>query len=475
YAALVPSGALSEAGDRIRLARGQSVVLFPVPAGSTASRVAQQISGPLLSVSTGYATAKDTATTSLDYRATSGSTVFAALPGQSKLAAGTACELGHYDSIYGSMRVCSGERLAWSVPLVSPTSTLPLDRASASDRTAIIAQLKRDAADTSPLPADTYFGGKALYRLANLLTIARSLGVSDVAAALRSRLNTALHLWADPRGCTDRPTQCFVYDPAMHGIVGLAASFGSDQFNDHHFHYGYFLYAAGVLAKDDPSVARELAPVIDLLAADLATSGASTLFPERRTFDPYTGHSWASGFSPFADGNNQESSSEAVNAWNGLALWADATGNAGLRTEARWMLSSEIASARADWVDGDLSSFAGFQHEIVSINWGGKRDYATWFSPDPNAMLGIQLIPMSPVSTYLAGDPARIRRNLAEATPHGFGVQFGDYLLMYSALAGPADLTKARAAAAKLPDTAIDDADSRTYVLAWLAWLASRE
>ncbi len=468
YAALTPAGALSESGDRIRLTHGQSVVLFPVPDGSTAAHIAQSVSGPLVSVSTGYSIGSDTATTSLDYRATGGTTVFAALPGQ-KLAAGTSCELGRFDSIYGAMRVCAGERLAWSVPLASAKSALPLDRLGASDRTAIIAQLKKDAADTTPLPADTYFGGKALYRLANLLTIARALDVTTVADALKSRLSSALRQWTDPSGCESRPTQCFVYDPAMHGIVGLAASFGSDQFNDHHFHYGYFLYAAGVLAKDDPAVARELAPVMDLLAADLATSGPSTLFPERRTFDPYTGHSWASGFSPFADGNNQESSSEAVNAWNGLTLWADATGNGSLKTEAQWMLSSETASARADWIGGDLSSFTGFQHEIVSLNWGGKRDYATWFSPDPNAILAIQLIPMSPASTYLAGDPERIRRNVEEATPHGFDVQFGDYLLMYSALAGGADLEKARAAAATLPDTSIDDADSRTYLMAWLA------
>lgn len=469
YAALSPAGSISDSGDRIRLTRGQSVVLFPVPGGSTAAAVAASVSGPLEAVSTAYSTGQSTATTSLDYRAAGGHSVVAALPSQSRLAAGTTCKLGHYDSIYGTMRVCSGERLAWSVPLASEDGSLSLDRVSASDRTAIVGQLRRDAADTRPLPADTYFGGKALYRLANLLTIARSVGASDVAGALATRLTTALRQWSDPHGCAARPTQCFVYDPAMHGIVGLAASFGSDQFNDHHFHYGYFLYAAGVLAHLDPSVTHTLAPVMNLLAADLATSGASTLFPQRRTFDPYTGHSWASGFSPFADGNNQESSSEAINAWNGLALWADATGNGALHTEARWMLSSEIASARSDWVDGDLSSFTGFQHKIVSINWGGKRDYATWFSPDPNAMLGIQLIPMGPESAYLAGDPARIRRNLAEATPHGFGVQFGDYLLMYSALAGPADLTKARATAAKLPASAIDDANSRTYLLAWLA------
>ena len=51
-------------------------------------------------------------------------------------------------------------------------------------------------------------------------------------------------------------------------------------------------------------------------------------------------------------------------------------------------------------------------------------------------MLGILLIPMSPASTYLAGDPARIEANVAEATGGKFEQKFGDYLLMYAALAG---------------------------------------
>ena len=72
----------------------------------------------------------------------------------------------------------------------------------------------------------------------------------------------------------------------------------------------------------------------------------------------------------------------------------------------------------------------------MSLNWGGKRDYATWFSPEPAAMLGILVIPMSPASTYLGGDPDRITANVEEATGGEFDQKFGDYLLMYAALAG---------------------------------------
>ena len=102
------------------------------------------------------------------------------------------------------------------------------------------------------------------------------------------------------------------------------------------------------------------------------------------------------------------------------------------------------------------------------LNWGGKRDYGTWFSPKPAAKLGILLLPMSPSSTYLAGSPETIRANVADAVGTDVDQKFGDYILMYSALAGPADRDRALAAARKLSDTSLDDGMSRTYLLAWL-------
>ena len=98
-----------------------------------------------------------------------------------------------------------------------------------------------------------------------------------------------------------------------------------------------------------------------------------------------------------------------INAWNGLALWAAASGQAALGTEATWLMSTEAASVRAYWTDPDLSAFGAFTHKVVAINWGGKRDYATWFSPEPSAMLGIQLIPMNPASGWLGQGVAPAR------------------------------------------------------------------
>ena len=277
----------------------------------------------------------------------------------------------------------------------------------------------------------------------------------------------------DPKGCDKRAAFCFVYDPATKGIVGLTPSFGSDEYNDHHFHYGYFLYTAGLLAADDQSLATKWKPVMDLVAADIASTDSGGLFPSRRNFDAYNAHSWASGTSPFGDGNNQESTSEAVNAWVGLSLWASATKNQPLGTEATWMLSGEQETALLYGLALDKKDpvYKGFGHQVTTLSWGGKRDYATWFSPAPAAMLGILLLPSTPSSvSYLKSvGTDQIRAEVTEATKDsGFQQKFGDYLLMYSALAGEQDREAALKTAASLDAQWVDDGNSKSYLLAWL-------
>jgi endo-1,3(4)-beta-glucanase len=208
--------------------------------------------------------------------------------------------------------------------------------------------------------------------------------------------------------------------------------------------------------------------VMDLLAADIATPADTGFFPQWRPFDAYASHSWASGTSPFADGNNQESSSEAVNAWAGLALWARARGDKATEQQATWMHSLETQTALAYWLAPDMSAFSGFQHHIVGIGWGAKRDYATWFSPDPTAILMIQVLPASPSAGYLAASPDRVSAAITEAVGSGdYRKTYGDYCLLYSSLAGKDAAAKALDTAPSLADH-IDDGSSMSYLLAYL-------
>ncbi|MFW7414628.1 glycosyl hydrolase [Demequina sp. SO4-18] len=464
YGLLIEGGEVD--GTALSLEEGGTAQFFAVPDGGEADAFGDALGDVVTGVEWSGWAGQDVATTSLDY----GTPTVVAMPESRADKAQWGCDLGTYATINGPYAVCHMQEARWDVGAVAPRDALELEGVADSQRAAIRDALIADVATAPELPADTYFGAKALSRLANLLTIARSLGEDAIAADLAAVLTEQLRMWADPDRCATAADRCFVYDSTLEGVVGYAAAFGSEQFNDHHFHYGYLLHAAAVMGAESPELADEIGPVLDLVAADIA-HGEGGPMPAIRTFDPVEGHSWASGFSPFADGNNQESSSEAVAAWNAVALWAQVRGDAALEERARWLLAAEAEAARRLWLAPDLSPFAGYEHSIVALQWGAKRDYATWFSPEPSAMLGIQLIPASPAQAMpLAQVGAeRIEQAVAEAAPRGFDVQFGDYLLMYLALAGDSQRASAWEQAIDLPDTAIDGGNSRATMLAWIA------
>ena len=334
----------------------------------------------------------------------------------------------------------SSRSLVSSVPALEPDATPDVARldedARAEVRQQVVADVAREVSGTPPRQ-DTYFGGKDVHRMAQLTRIAEAAGADAAARTIRERAVSELDAWLGGSAeCTEASTRCFAYDTAWKGVVGRTAAFGSEEFNDHHFHYGYFLAAAALLAEGEPRLLDRWRPTLTALAEDIASPATNSTLPALRSFDPYAGHSWAAGRSDFADGNNQESSSEAVNAWNGLALWAEADGNRALARQATWQLSLEAASARAYWLQ-PRNLPAAYDHSIVSLNWGGKREWATWFSAEPSAMLGIQLLPMSPVLAQGRVDEKRVRASVSEASVAGFDTMFGDSLTMYLALADP--------------------------------------
>jgi len=470
WAVVVDGGTLSASTVSVR--RGSTVVLFPVPSGASPAQVDRlaDAATPVTGVALARSASDGKQRTTLTY-SSSGRTLVVPRPGQGTR--GLECTGLTYDTIDGPAPVCTGKALSLAVDTVEPSDTLDLSGLSASSRSSLAAQVRTDAAAVGPssYAADTYGGGKDLYRVATLYRLADSLGLTSEAGALRKSVVGQLDEWFSSSGCGSRTARCFAYDPTVHGLVGQEPSFGSEEFNDHHFHYGYLLSAAALVAADSPSLVERWGPVADLVAADIASPTATASFPALRVYDPYAQHSWASGYSPFADGNNQESTSEAVSAWNGVALWGAVSGSTSWASVGTWLLSNEAASARRDVLDPSLTAFPEFRHDVVSLTWGAKRDHATWFSAAAAAPAGIQLIPMPAVATsYVdAGGAAQIRRVLAEAVPDGrYDVQFGDYLLMYRALAGKAAADSALAAAEALPDDVIDSANSRSYLLAWI-------
>ena len=463
-------GMVPESGSgATQIAEGQSVTWVAIPDGASKAEVLGQVH-PVTGSALSWQVDDEKTFTTITWQTADGApTLVATMPHQTESDTDQDCRLGTFKSVYGELKACLRSSVTWGAPKLPAPATYDLGKLDEAGRANLITHLETDVQHLPAYPADTYFAGKALARDAQLLQLAKTLGRDDLAATIRNRLVPEMRTWTNPAGCaTPGAARCFFYDQNNHGVVGLVATFGSDEFNDHHFHYGYFLYAAALVAMDDPNLVSEMAPVMTLLSSDIARPVASDRFPALRVYDAYASHSWASGTSPFADANNQESTSEAVAAWVGLRLWGEVSGDQAMADQGTWMQSNEANAALAYWLNFNKSDplYAPLEYSYLPLNFGGKRDFATWFSPDPEAGLAIQVLPVTPASTYLGRDPDRVATNIDNAlTADTFSRTYGDILLAYSALAGEEARAKALTLVDEVPS---DDGFTRSLLLAWL-------
>jgi len=296
---------------------------------------------------------------------------------------------------------------------------------------------------------NTYDIGKDLARVAHLLPIAKVAGDTAALNNMQISLQNELQTWFNG-AANNQNTNVFYYNNNWGTLIGYPAAFGSDiALNDHHFHYGYFIHSSAILGLFNPSwiQSNNWGGMVNLLARDVAAPTRNDiLFPFMRHFDVYGGHSWASGQAPFGDGENQESSSEAVNAWTGMILFAVETGNTQLRDAAIWMYTQETNSIFDYWFnDGPVSTFPpGFSRVEIANVFDGKGDTGTFFSGQIELEHGIEFLPFHGGSLYLGRDPAYVQRNLAEVTsidPNAFAAgspNWPDLLEEYEALVDPA-------------------------------------
>ena len=235
-------------------------------------------------------------------------------------------------------------------------------------------------------PADTYTHGKLMGCLMEYCIAAEAAGSSGdtyYKDALHG-LETLLTLWLNPKtkpstslfpGHPPAPPEdwdghypfyYFAYHRTYSTMLGYPSSFGATtSLNDHHFHYGYFIHAAAYLALKsqdlhNPDFVKNYGPMIDLLVADIACTdaiqryvdetlfsdpGSAPQFTKLRYWDWYEGHGWATGYQdPTPIGVQQESSSEAINAWAGMVLWGQIADRPAIRDAGIALLSTHIAS-----------------------------------------------------------------------------------------------------------------------------------
>ncbi|MCP4277577.1 MAG: glycosyl hydrolase, partial [Gammaproteobacteria bacterium] len=135
-----------------------------------------------------------------------------------------------------------------------------------------------------------------------------------------------------------------------------------------------------------------------------------TMFPYLRNFDPANGFSWASGRVNFARGNNNESTSEAANAYGAIVLYGLITGNNELTERGMYLHASTSAAYWEYWnnIDGyqnagaDEDNFpVGYNRITTSIIWGDGAVFSTWFSGAFAHILGIQGLPSNPLILHV--------------------------------------------------------------------------
>ncbi|TYI04006.1 hypothetical protein ES332_A11G384300v1 [Gossypium tomentosum] len=253
-----------------------------------------------------------------------------------------------------------------------------------------------DALDSSAITTKSvYFYGKLIARAARLALIAEEVCFLDVIPAIRKFLKDTIEPWLD--GTFNGSG--FLYESKWGGIVSKQGStdseadFGFGVYNDHNCHIGYFLYGIAVLTKIDPGWGRRYKPQAYSLVADFMNLGSrsNSNYPRMRCFDFYKLHSWAGGLAEFADGRNQESTSEAVNGFYSAALMGLAYGDTHLVATGSTLTALVIQAAQTWW------------HREL---WANKRDSGLWFAPPDwrECRLGIQLLPLLPISEILFSD-----------------------------------------------------------------------
>ncbi|MFC7881030.1 glycosyl hydrolase [Streptomyces sp. NPDC057376] len=346
-----------------------------------------------------------------------------------------------YVSPRGTMKVREGASFTTRQKAAPVLPALP--RTSAVDTSRLRTYLSEVANSSDPFSGatDTYWTGKALGKLAQLVPLADQIGETAVRDKLVGLLKGRLQEWFTAGGASE-----FSYDKDWKTLIGYPASYGSDaELNDHHFHYGYYVYAAAIVAQYDAAWAADSAwgGMVKTLIRDTANaSRTDSAFPFLRGFDVYAGHSWASGHQGFAAGNNQESSSESTNLSAALVLWGSATGNTQLRDLGSYLLATESEAIAQYWFDADQQVFpSSFTHDTVGMVWGSGGAYATWWTANPEEIHGINVLPVTAGgSPHLAGHKEAIRRNIAEMERENGGpaVEWRDILWEFQSLADPA-------------------------------------
>jgi endo-1,3(4)-beta-glucanase len=319
-------------------------------------------------------------------------------------------------SARGITKFAATNGFSYTIPYVGVLPTLPagIGDYNLTQLKALVTEFINQGSANWNTATDTYWAGKNYGKVAELAAIARGVGMNTEADQLVNWLKGELQDWfrANTNGGLDT-TKYFAYDSNWNTLLGFDESFGAQQqLNDHHFHYGYFVRAAAEICRVDASWcgSAKYGPMVELLIRDYAAGRDDAMFPYLRYFDPAYGFSWASGHENFVLGNNNESTSEAANAYGAMVLYGQITGNTSITERGMYLHASSTAAYWEYWnnydryrgLTGDYDNFdSAYPKMTTSIIWGNGHVFGTWFSGAYAHILGIQGLPLSPLVLHI--------------------------------------------------------------------------
>jgi endoglucanase Acf2 len=326
-----------------------------------------------------------------------------------------------YDSVRGKIRLLAAPQFKTSHSYAGFVPFWPgVGESPRSAELADVMKVDQRNARRLMLPEgqSAYWQGKGLQRIVKLMDVVEQQGDKEARDQLLAMLKKRMEEWF-AGGDSKR---YFFRDKSLGTVASYPDEFFAiAEINDHHFWYGYWIRAAAEIGLRDPAwIAKDQwGAMVELLIADIATTErGSADFPFLRNFDVYEGHAWANGLGGVGEygvlGNNQESSSESINAWAGLILWGEITGNRELRDLGVYLYATEWQAINHYWFDiHGLVLAPEYKNVDVAQLFGGKYIHNTWWIDDPRQITGINLLPITTASTSFGQHPDYIRRNLA--------------------------------------------------------------
>ena len=240
----------------------------------------------------------------------------------------------------------------------------------------------------------TYWGGKYLLRALKYALMAKETNNENYEFLLNATKEVVYDWLTYTPGETEN---YYTYYPAWKSLIGFNEEYYSAYFTDNHFHCGYIVHAAALLEIAEPGSMDGYWDMITKIVKTYANwDRTDAEFPYLRTFSPWMGHSFASGLGN-AIGNNQESTSEAIQSWAGMFMVAEMTENIEMRDAAAFGYLTE-SRAIADYWYNESGTFeeVGYTKPITGILEMNRYVYGTFFGAQETYIHGIQWLPITP-------------------------------------------------------------------------------